>query len=147
MILILLILWPIAELFVMIKVAEAIGVLLMLLLLIAGWPIGMWAIRSEGRGVLRRLAAALSEQRTPTREMLDGALVLLGGLLVMVPGFITDVLGALLLLPPTRMLARRGVARNLRSRVVLRAVRFSAGRQEYDVESTARDVPPPSLQP
>ena len=132
--------WPIAELFVAIKVADAIGVLLMLVLLVVSWPIGTWALRSEGRIVMRRLAAALAQQRAPTREVLDGVLVLIGGCLLIVPGFITDALGLLLLLPPTRSIARAGIVRNLRSRAVVRAVRFSAGRQAYDVDSTAVDV-------
>jgi UPF0716 protein FxsA len=72
-------------------------------------------------------------------------LVLLGGGLLLIPGFITDALGALLVLPPTRALARGVVARNLRSRLVLRAVRFGAGRQPYDVDSTATDIDQPRL--
>jgi UPF0716 protein FxsA len=133
-------LWPLAELFVLIKVAEAIGFVWMLVLLIAGWPVGTWALRSQGRAVARRMARAIAEQRTPAKETLDGVLVLIGGGLLIVPGFITDVFGLLLLLPPTRILARAAIVRNLRSRVVLHAVRFTAGRQPYDVDSTAADV-------
>jgi UPF0716 protein FxsA len=146
-ILLLLILWPVAELVVMVEVAEAIGVIWMLLLLLVSWPIGVWAIRSQGRGVMRRLAAAIAEQRAPTREVLDGALVLVGGALLIIPGFIGDVLGAVLMLPPTRAIARAGIVRNIRSRLVVRVVGFGAGRQSYDVDSTARDIPPPTLQP
>jgi len=140
--LLLLLLWPIAEVFVAIKVAEAIGVLLTLLLLVVSWPIGTWAVRSEGRVVMRRLGAALAQQRTPAREVLDGALVLAGGFLLIVPGFITDALGLVLLFPPTRWLARQGIVRNLRSRFVMRAVRFSGGGAPYDIDSTATDLPP-----
>ena len=56
--LLLLILWPIAELFVAIKVAEAIGVLLTVILLLVGWPVGMWLTKAEGRAAWRRLTAA-----------------------------------------------------------------------------------------
>jgi UPF0716 protein FxsA len=143
--LLLLVLWPIAELFVAIKVAEAIGVLLTLVLLIASWPLGTWALRSEGRIVARRLAQAIAEHRPPSREVLDGVLVLFGGGLLLIPGFITDVLGLILLLPPSRLLARMAVRRNLRSRIVVRAVHATAGRQPYDVDSTAADVDPPHL--
>jgi UPF0716 protein FxsA len=142
---VLFLLWPVAELFVAIKVAEAVGVLLMLVLLVAGWPLGTWAIRSQGRAVARRLATAIAEGRTPARETLDGVLVLIGGGLLMLPGFLTDVAGLFLLLPPTRALARIGVVRNLRSRLVVRAVGFTAGRQPYDVDSTAVDVNQPRL--
>jgi UPF0716 protein FxsA len=139
----LLILWPIAELFVAIKVAEAIGVLETIVLLIAGWPLGMWALRSQGAAAWRRMSAAIAENRPPGREVLDGVLVLLGGGLLIVPGFITDAIGIVLLLPPTRALMRRLLVRNLQSRIVIRAATF--GRRPYDVDSTARDVDQPQL--
>jgi UPF0716 protein FxsA len=136
--------WLVAELFVVIKVAEAIGVLLTLVLLIAGWPIGIWALRSQGQAAWRRLTVAVSEGRPPAREVADGALVLLGGTLLIIPGFITDVLGICALLPPTRALLRRVLIRNFRSRVVVRTA--GLGRQPYDVESTATDLDQPRLQ-
>lgn len=142
----LLILWPIAELFVAIKVAEAIGVLLTVILLVAGWPLGMWLARTEGRAAWRRLSAAVTAGRPPGREVIDGALVLVGGILLMVPGFITDVLGLLLLLPPTRSLARAAITRNFQSRLMVAATRFSrAPRSAYDVDSTATDLDSPQL--
>jgi UPF0716 protein FxsA len=142
--------WPIAELLVAIQVADAIGVLATIVLLIAGWPLGAWALRSRGRAAWRRLATALSDGGTartpsgpPAREVVDGALVVVGGMLLMVPGFITDVLGIFLLLPPTRALARPLLIRNLRSKFVVRAVRFTS--KPYDVDSTARDIDQPQL--
>lgn len=144
MVLLLFIVWAAAEVFVAIKIAEAIGVLLMLLLLIAGWPVGMWALRSQGRIAWRRLSDAIAARRPPGREVLNGALVVLGGMLMLVPGFISDVLGAFLLLPPTRALARMALVRNLHRRVVVRAARFG-GRYVYDVDSTATDVEKPQL--
>ena len=143
--LLLLILWPIAELFVAIKVAEAIGVLLTVILLLASWPIGMWLTKAEGRAAWRRLSAAAAAGRPPGREGIDGALVLAGGLLLIVPGFITDVLG-LVLLAPTRKLAREVIARNFQSRLVVAATRFSREpRSRYDVDSTATDLDGPQL--
>lgn len=138
--LLLLVLWPVTELFVAIKVADAIGVLFTVLLLIAGWPIGVWLLRAEGRSALRRLSAAVAAGRPPGREVLDGALVVVGGLLLILPGFITDVLGLGLLLPPGRAVARLGIVRNLRSRVVVRATRFAGRGKPGDVDSTATDV-------
>jgi UPF0716 protein FxsA len=143
--LLLLILWPIAELFVAVKVADAIGVLPMLVLLVAGFPVGIWAIRSQGRAAMRRLSNAIGSGDAPGREVLNGALALLGGSLLIVPGFITDVLGLVLLLPPTRAGARGLIARNLRSRFVVRAVSFGARDRHYDFESTAVDVDQPSI--
>lgn len=139
--LLLLILWPLAELFVAIKVAEAIGVLLTVLLLVVGIPIGVWLARAEGRAAWRRLSAAVSAGRPPGREVIDGALVLLGGVLFIVPGFITDLLGLLLLAAPSRWVAGSAIARNFQSRLVVAATRFSGpSRSRYDVDSTATDI-------
>jgi UPF0716 protein FxsA len=140
--LLLLILWPAAEIFVAIQVAGAIGILPMLLLLIVSWPLGTWAVRREGRTVMRRLSAALAGGRTPGSEVLDGALVLAGGALLIVPGFITDFLGIVLLAPPLRAGVRKVIARNVRSRFIVRAASFGAGRMTYDVDSTAVDADP-----
>ena len=144
--LILLIVWPVAEIYVIVQVAEAIGVLATIVLLLAGWPIGTWALRSQGRAAWRRLAAAISEGRPPGREVADGALILLGGMLLMIPGFITDVLGLVLLLP-TRFVVRRALIRNFQSRLVVRAAGFRGPPRPPDVDSTARDVDPPRLRP
>jgi len=112
-----LILSAVAEVFVVIKVADAIGALATVLLLIASWPLGTWALRSQGSAAWRRLIAAIDQGRTPTHEVVDGALVLLGGLLLIVPGFITDALGLLLLLPPARIATRTVLKRRFRGRV------------------------------
>lgn len=143
--LLLLLLWPLAEVFVAVKVAEAIGVVYMILLLIAGWPLGSWALRAQGGAAWRRLTIAVAEGRPPAREVLDGALVLAGGVLLLVPGFITDVLGIFLLLPPTRALMRHSPLRKLQDRLVLRAARATS--RPYDVDSTARDLDQPQLHP
>jgi UPF0716 protein FxsA len=144
--LLLLILWPVAELFVAIQVAQAIGVLLTVLLLIAGIPIGVWLMRAEGRAAWRRLSAAVAAGRPPGREVIDGALVLVGGVLFIVPGFISDLLGLLLLLAPSRSVAGSAIARNFQSRLVVAATRFSGSpRSPYDVDSTATDIDRPQL--
>ena len=141
---ILLILWPLAEVLVAIEVARAIGVLAMFVLLIAGWPLGTWTLRSQGRAAWRRLAEAVSQGRNPSREVLDGALVLIGGMLLMIPGFITDVFALVCLLPPTRALVRGRFARRLHGRLFSRAFR-ATGVDAYDVDSTAQDIDQPQL--
>ena len=141
-VLLLLICWPVAEVYVALQVANAIGALYTVLLLIASWPLGSWALRSQGRIVWRRLTAAVAEGRVPAREVLDGAIVLIGGALLIVPGFITDAVGLVLLAPGSRSLTRRVLARNLRSPIVVRTAR-----REYDVDSTARDLDQPRLHP
>ena len=72
-------------------------------------------------------------------------LILAGGTLLMIPGFITDALGICLLLVPTRALVRPLLVRNLHSRFVMRAARFSSDRSAYDVDSTASDIDQPQL--
>jgi UPF0716 protein FxsA len=140
-----LILWAAAELFVAIKVAEAIGVLVTVLLLLVTWPLGTWVLRSQGRAAWRRLGAAVAEGRSPGREVLDGVLILLGGLLLIVPGFLSDLLGAIVLLPPTRALLRGQLARHVQSRFVVQATRFAGASGPYDVDSTATDADQPQL--
>ena len=138
--LLLIVLWPVAELIVAIKVAEAIGVLSTVVALIAGWPVGIWLLRAKGRGAMRRLNAAVTAGRPPGREVLDGALVLVGAFLLIVPGFITDALGLALLLPPGRAAARLTIARNFRNRVVVRATRFAGRDYPGDLDSTATEI-------
>jgi UPF0716 protein FxsA len=146
--LILLILWPLAELFVIVEVANAIGVLLTFLLLLAGVPLGIWALRLQGAAVWRRTADAIATGQPPGRHLVAGALVVAGGTLLIIPGFITDVLGILLLLPPTRALATTLVTRNLTSRLVVRTARFTrGGTPAADVDSTAIEIDPPHLRP
>lgn len=140
-----LILWAVAEVFVVITVAQAIGALVTVVLLIASWPLGTWALRTQGATAWRRLLAAIEQGRAPTREVVDGALVLLGGVLLIVPGFITDVLGVFLL-APTRALMRPVLVRNAHSRLFARTARFARGRS-YDVDSTASDLDQPQLRP
>ena len=148
--LLLMICWPLAELYVAVQVATAIGVLYTVILLIAGWPLGAWLVRSEGRAAWRRLRAASATGRSPGREVLDGALILAGGSLFIVPGFISDLLGLLLLFAPTRSLARTVVARNLQGRLVRRATGLrgagaAPGARSYDVDSTATEINPAHL--
>jgi UPF0716 protein FxsA len=147
---ILLILWAVAEIYLIVLVAGAIGLPLTILLLIAAWPLGRWATRRAGEPVWRRFNEAIAARRSPGREVVDGALVLLGGVLLIIPGFISDAVGLLLLVPITRAPARALLTRNLQSRVVVQAGRFGGGgtaRTSYDVDGTAREVEPPQIRP
>jgi UPF0716 protein FxsA len=105
----------------------------------------MWAVRSQGRAVWRRLADGIATGRPPGRDVLDGALVLIGGVLFILPGFVSDVFGALLLLPPSRAGVRGLLVRNFQGRFVKRMAGFTTGGSSYDVESTATDVEQPRL--
>jgi UPF0716 protein FxsA len=102
-------------------------------------------MRSQGRLAYRRFAQALAEGRPPGKEVIDGTLVITGGALLVIPGFITDAFGLIALFPPTRALIRALVIRNYRSRVLTRAVRFGPAGRDYDVDTTAQDIKPPQL--
>src|SRR5919112_3511642 len=104
---------PLAELYVIIQVGELIGVLPTIGILLLDSILGSVLMRSQGRLAWRRFTEATQTGRPPAREVLDGALVLLGGAFLLTPGFLTDILGIALLLPPTRALVRRALARRL----------------------------------
>ena len=144
---------PIAELYVIIQVGQAIGALPTIAILLADSIIGSMLLRSQGRIVWRRFNEAIAAGRVPAREVLDGALVIFGGAFLITPGFLTDVVGIVLLLPPTRAIVRRLLVRVFSRRFVVAAV-GSAGAaasrrrrpdREHDVEGTAVEVDPPHL--
>ena len=137
---------PIAELYVIIQVGEAIGVWWTIALLIADSVLGSVLMRAQGRAAWRRLNEAIRTGRAPAREVMDGALVVFGGALLLTPGFISDVLGLTLLLPPTRALVRRTLARRLIERVT-EPRRRDRGGPPADVEGTAVEVDPGALRP
>src|SRR4051794_32266128 len=110
---------PLAELAVIIQVGQAIGVWWTIALLLADSLLGSWLMRHQGRVTWRRFNEALQAGRVPTREVLDGALVIFGGALLLTPGFITDILGLVLLVPPSRALVRALLARRLAHRMVV----------------------------
>ena len=136
---------PILELFVFIEVGRAIGWLLAVVLLIGASLLGVQLLRIQGRSAIDRVSLAVSERRASARAALDGALGFLGALLLVVPGFLTAVLGALLLFPLTRTLTRRWISRRYAARVMSFAAtagRFAPGNrvaQSFDFESTAID--------
>ena len=141
------ILLPIAEIYVIIKVGEAIGVLPTIALLIVDGFLGAALARSQGRVAWLRFNKALAEGRVPAREVFDGAMIIVGGAFLLAPGFITDVIGLLLLLPPTRAIFRGIVSRMARRRVAFapRIVFYGRGPnapnpRDYDVEGSAREV-------
>lgn len=139
----LLIVVPVAEVFVFIVVGQAIGWLPAVVLLFGSSVVGTRLARIQGRSAVERVSLAVSEHRAPARAAIDGALGFLGGVLLAIPGFLTDVLGAVLVFPPTRALTRRWISRHYAGRTVsfiTTAGRFASGRRgarPADVESTA----------
>lgn len=138
---------PLAELYVIWQVGGLIGILPTLVALLAASVIGGLLLRAQGRAAWRRLVAALQTGRPPAREVADGALILFGGALLLTPGFITDGLGLALLLPPTRALMRGTLVRTLAPRLVAGAAgrwtrprRPSSPARDADVEGFAHEV-------
>lgn len=112
---------PIAELYVLWQIGSAIGILPTIALLILDSVLGAWLMRSQGRAAWLRFNRALAEGRVPGREVIDGVLVIFGGALLLTPGFLSDVLGLLLLLPPTRAIVRHVLVRRFGARLVVQA--------------------------
>lgn len=109
---------PLLELYVLIQVGQVIGVGWTILLLIADSIFGGWLIKHEGARAFRALNAALASGRMPARELADGILILAGGILMLSPGFVLDVVGLLLILPFTRPVARKALSAFIAARMV-----------------------------
>jgi UPF0716 protein FxsA len=142
---------PLVELYVIIQVGQAIGAVPTIAILLADSLLGSMLMRSQGRAVWRRFNEALSAGRPPAREVLDGGLVILGGAFLLTPGFVTDVFGLALLLPPSRAVVRGALVRRFSRRFFFSrrggGPRPPAAPDGYDVEGTATEVrgDPPAL--
>jgi UPF0716 protein FxsA len=101
---------PIVEIYVILQVGHLIGAWPTVALLVAESVLGAWIVRREGRRAWRALTTTFREGGLPERELADAALVLVGGVLLLTPGFVTDVFGFLFVLPFTRPLVRWGLA-------------------------------------
>ncbi len=144
---------PIAELYVIIQVGEAIGLWPTLALLLADALLGSFLLKHQGRGAWRRFNEALAQRRFPGKEVVDGLLIVVGGTLLLAPGFITDIFGLVLLIPPTRAIVRGLLKRFTIGRFLVVGMpgggQFGAPRgpgeqgasRDYDFEATAEEVP------
>jgi UPF0716 protein FxsA len=144
---------PILELWLIIEIGGAIGVVPTLALLLADAVLGSLLLRHQGRGAWQRFNQALAERRFPGREVADGALIVAGGTLLLTPGFVTDVFGLLLLIPPTRAIARSLLRRFAAHRFVVVGMggpggaprpgpppRQDSARRPYDFDGTAEEI-------
>jgi UPF0716 protein FxsA len=137
---------PIVEIYVIIQVGEAIGALWTIALLVADSILGSVLMRAQGRAAWRRFNQAIASGRVPAREVLDGVLVIFGGALLLTPGFVTDVFGLTFLLPPTRALIRRLLVRRFAGRIrVSGPPPRGPGGSSFDVDGTASEVDPRAL--
>ena len=131
---------PIAELAVIIQVGQEIGVGPTVAILVADSILGSLLMRSQGRAAWRRFNVALQSGRPPAREVLDGVLVIFGGALLLTPGFLTDIFGLTLLIPPSRAVVRRVLVRRFAARMIASATRRRPPAGPADVEGRAVDV-------
>jgi UPF0716 protein FxsA len=149
---------PIAELYVIIQVGEAIGIWPTLALLLADAILGSLLLKHQGLAAWRRFNKALSEGRFPGTEVVDGLLIVIGGTLLLAPGFITDIFGLLFLIPPTRAIVRAILKRFTIGRFTVVGMGIPGGfgrgpgsgsgngqqppSRDYDYDVTAEEVPP-----
>ncbi|WP_312856184.1 FxsA family protein [Nocardioides pelophilus] len=127
---------PLVEIYLVIQVGQAIGPWWTIGLLVLDSMIGAWLVKREGRRAWQALRAALNSYRPPTKELADGALILIGGTLLLTPGFASDVLGFLLVLPLTRPVFRRLLSAYLGARITV----VTAGRARRGPGPTAGDA-------
>ena len=109
---------PTVEIAVIVALGHQIGIGWTLLLLVLESALGAWIVRREGSRAWQALQEALSTGRMPSRELADAALVLVGGTLLLTPGFVTDIFGFAFVLPFTRPLTRRLLARAVERRLL-----------------------------
>ena len=108
---------PFAEIYVLLQVGHAIGVLNTLALLVIVSVVGAWLAKREGLGAIRRMQRSIEAGRVPGTELVDGFLILLAAALMLTPGFLTDIVAIFLLLPPIRAVVRRELRRRVARRI------------------------------
>jgi UPF0716 protein FxsA len=104
---------PLLELYLILQVSDVIGIWWTLAILIADSIVGSYLLKSQGRQVWRRFNEATAAGRIPHSEIIDGVLIIFGGAFLITPGFFTDIFGLLFLLPPTRAAFRRIVHKGI----------------------------------
>ena len=143
---------PILELWLIIEIGGAIGVVPTLALLLADALLGSLLLRHQGRGAWQRFNQALAERRFPGKEVADGLLIAIGGTLLLAPGFLTDIVGIFLLIPPTRAIARAILRRFMIGRFTVIGMPGAGGpfgpggagprpSRDYDYDVSAEEVP------
>jgi len=136
---------PIVELWVIIEIGSLIGVWPTIALLLADALLGSLLLRHQGRGAWRRFNEAIAERRFPGREVADGLLIAIGGTLLLTPGFLTDIVGAIFLIPPTRAIVRQLMRGYVGRRFVIVGAPGSSAphppsHRTYDYDSTAEEI-------
>lgn len=141
---VLLLLYLIVEVAAIWAVASLVGALGTIVLLLGGAIVGSWLARREGGKAVRALMTAARAGQSGHQEVTDGMLIALGGLLIFLPGFVTDVIGLLVMVPPTRTLLRKAWLRRLERTVRVRTQRIVVvDGQVVQSSATDSDTPTP----
>lgn len=142
---------PLIEVWLIVSVGQRIGVLPTILILIAEAMLGSWLMRREGAKAWRALNDAFESGKMPAGELADAALILVGGVLLMLPGFLTDVFGLAFLLPVTRPLARKLIGWIVARQAARRGANLDVTYSRFDggevIEGEVVDVPADDPQP
>ncbi len=96
--------WPLAEIAGFVIVGKAVGLWITLALVVGTAVLGLSLIRSQGMQMLRQMSAEGRQGRMPASSMVDGAMIVIAGILLMLPGFLSDIVGIALIIPPVRKL-------------------------------------------
>ena len=116
---------PLVELFILIKIGGHIGALNTILLVIFTVLLGAMLVRMEGLRTLRQIQSSLAQGQLPAEELIDGVLIFAGGILLVIPGVLTDLCALILLLPYTRMHFKRWLRRRFDRMVASGSVRLN----------------------
>lgn len=141
---------PVVEIYLIVQVSAEIGFGSTLFVLIAVSIVGAWLVKYQGISVIRRVQRQLQQGSLPTDAVIDGGLVLLAGVLMLTPGFLTDAVGLILLVPPTRAVVRSVLKRRYSNRLVASGTTFTTHSRQatspgeiWDVESWENDTGTP----
>lgn len=137
---------PFVEIYLLVQVGQEIGIWWTLGILVAEALLGSWLMRREGSRAWKALNEAFASGKMPAGELADSALILVGGVLLVMPGFVTDIFGLLFLLPFTRPLARKVLAFFVARRMSKLGVPTTYGRHDSSVIA-GETVPDPTTPP
>jgi UPF0716 protein FxsA len=132
---------PVVEIYLLIQVGQVIGAWWTVLLLVADGFLGSWLMKREGTRAWRALREALEKRTMPARELADAGLILVGGTLLLTPGFLSDVVGFFFVLPLTRPVARAALTRYLTRKFLTGPGAPGFGRSTEDPRTRQRPGP------
>lgn len=121
----------IAEIYLLVRVGEYIGALNTVAMVVLTGVVGATLARVQGIHTLYKIRTSLQQRKIPSRELMDAMLILVAGILLLTPGFITDTAGIVLLLPMGRAVVRKQLLKKIRS---------WAGRQRVHIDISSRDL-------